>query len=61
MDKKGNLFKVVIVFFGKKKVDGVEYIEAFMNGFFDKDIKDKFDEDDYCILVVANKYLIGFD
>lgn len=32
-----------------------------MNGFFDKDIKDKFDEDDYCILVVANKYLIGFD
>lgn len=32
-----------------------------MNGFLDKDIKDKFDEDEYWILVVVNKYLIGFD
>jgi type I restriction enzyme R subunit len=61
LDKKGNPFKAAIAFSGKKKVDGVEHTEASMNGFPDKDTKDKFDEDDYRILVVANKYLTGFD
>ncbi len=32
-----------------------------MNGFAEKDTRDKFDADDYRILVVANKYLTGFD
>lgn len=58
---KGNPFKIVIAFSGTKTVDGIEYTEADMNGFPDKDTRDKFDEDDYRILVVANKYLTGFD
>lgn len=59
--EKGNPFKVVIAFSGKKKVDGIEYSEYSINGFAEKDTRDKFDEDSYRILVVANKYLTGFD
>lgn len=58
---KGNPFKILIAFSGTKKVDGIEYTEAEMNGFAEKDTRFKFDEDDYRILVVANKYLTGFD
>lgn len=58
---KGNPFKIAIAFSGTKMVDGIEYTEAEMNGFSEKDTKDKFDEDEYRILVVANKYLTGFD
>src|SRR5690554_3925187 len=32
-----------------------------MNGFSESETKDKFDEDEYRMLVVANKYLTGFD
>ena len=39
----------------------VTYTEAGMNGFPDNQTAEKFDTDDYRILVVANKYLTGFD
>ncbi len=58
---KGNPFKIAIAFSGTKKVDGIEYTEAELNGFAEKDTRFKFDEDEYRILVVANKYLTGFD
>jgi type I restriction enzyme R subunit len=58
---KGNPFKVLIAFSGTKEVDGIEYTESEMNGFAEKDTRIKFDEDEYRILVVANKYLTGFD
>jgi len=61
LDAKGNPFKALIAFSGSKEVDGVEYTEAGMNGFSENDTRDKFDEDEYRILVVANKYLTGFD
>ena len=58
---RGNPFKIVIAFSGTKEVDGIEYTEAQMNGFPESETKDKFDEDEYRMLVVANKYLTGFD
>lgn len=58
---KGAPFKAVVAFSGTKKVDGIEYTEESINGFPSKDIKDKFDSDEYRILVVANKFLTGFD
>ncbi|WP_397298740.1 type I restriction endonuclease subunit R [Nonlabens ulvanivorans] len=58
---KGQPFKIAIAFSGSKEVDGIEYSEAEMNGFAEKDTRIKFDEDEYRILVVANKYLTGFD
>ncbi len=58
---RGNPFKAVIAFSGTKEVDGIEYTEADINGFGEGETKDKFDTDEYRILVVANKYLTGFD
>jgi type I restriction enzyme R subunit len=58
---KGNPFKIAIAFSGKKTIDGIEYSEESLNGFPEKDTRDKFNEDDYKMLVVANKYLTGFD
>tara|TARA_R110000764_G_scaffold160511_3_gene247997 strand:+ start:1088 stop:4147 length:3060 start_codon:yes stop_codon:yes gene_type:complete len=58
---RGNPFKIVIAFSGSKEVSGIEYTEAEMNGFAEKDTRHKFDEEEYRILVVANKYLTGFD
>lgn len=59
--EKGSPFKIIIAFSGAKTVDGIEYTEATMNGFPDTDTKDVFDQDEYRMLVVANKYLTGFD
>jgi type I restriction enzyme R subunit len=58
---RGNPFKVLIAFSGEKVVDGVSYTEAEMNGFSEADTRDRFDDDDCRLLVVANKYLTGFD
>lgn len=58
---KGKPFEVVVAFSGKKIINGIEYTEDTLNGFLEKDTKDKFDEDSYRLLIVANKYLTGFD
>jgi len=57
----GNPYKTIIAFSGKKEVKGIEYTEDELNGFASKDISEKFDTDEYRILVVANKFLTGFD
>lgn len=61
LNQRGVSFKIAIAFSGTKTVGGIEYTEASMNGFAEKDTSLKFDTDDYKILVVANKYLTGFD
>ena len=61
LEEKGNPFKVLIAFSGHKAVDGIEYTESLMNGFSDGETRERFDGDDYRLLVVANKYLTGFD
>ena len=61
LDAQGNPFKALIAFSGEKTVDGVKYTEADMNGFPESETRDKFDTDDYRLLIVANKYLTGFD
>ena len=61
LETLGNPFKAIIAFSGKKEVKGIEYTEDDMNGFASKDISDKFDSDEYKLLVVANKFLTGFD
>jgi type I restriction enzyme R subunit len=66
--KKANVpFQAIVAFSGKKMVDGIEYTEESLNGFPSKDIPDKLagnvkaGETNYRLLVVANKYLTGFD
>lgn len=61
LDAQGNPFKALIAFSGEKSVDGLKYTEAAMNGFPESDTREKFDADDYRLLIVANKYLTGFD
>lgn len=61
LQERGNPFKAVIAFSGKKKLKGLEYTEDTVNDFPGKDINVKFDTDEYRILVVANKFLTGFD
>ncbi len=61
LKERGEPFKILIAFSGKKEIDGVEYNESDLNGFPSKDISKKFDSDEYRLLVVANKFLTGFD
>ncbi len=61
LSERGYPIKPLIAFSGDKEVDGVTYTEAAMNGFPESDTREKFDEDEYRLLVVANKYLTGFD
>ncbi|MFS1421969.1 type I restriction endonuclease subunit R [Shewanella sp. 10N.286.48.B5] len=61
LEEQGNPFKIAIAFSGTKEVDGIEYTEAEMNGFAESKTKENFDTDEYRLLVVANKYLTGFD
>lgn len=61
LKERDNPFKVIIAFSGEKVIDGNELTEAKLNGFPDSETKDQFDTDDYRLLIVANKYLTGFD
>jgi len=61
LGERGNPFKALVAFSGEKEVDGIAYTEAGMNGFGESDTRDKFDKDEYRLLIVANKYLTGFD
>lgn len=61
LNRENAPFKAIVAFSGKKTVDGIEYTEDLLNGFPSKDIPDKFKQDDYKILIVANKFLTGFD
>jgi len=61
LHERGDPFEVIIAFSGKKKVKGIEYTEESLNGFPSKDIAKQFDKDNYRLLIVANKFLTGFD
>ena len=53
----------LVAFSGKVKLkdDETEYTEASMNGFAENKLPEKFDTDEYQVLLVANKYQTGFD
>ncbi len=61
LNRENAPFGAIVAFSGKKTVDGIEYTEDTLNGFPSKGIPEKFKTDDYKILVVANKFLTGFD
>ncbi len=54
-------YHILIAFSGEKEIDGNTYTEASMNGFPESQTAAKFDEDENRILVVADKFLTGFD
>ncbi len=58
---EGKPYKILIAFSDKKTVDEVEYTESMLNGFPDTVTPEEFEKDENRLLVVANKYLTGFD
>lgn len=54
-------YNILIAFSETKEIDGKEYTEAGLNGFPESQTADEFEKDENRILVVANKYLTGFD
>jgi type I restriction enzyme R subunit len=75
LKEQGNPFRIAIAFSGAKTIKGIEYTEDSLNdfpasldtakpadpGYISDKIARYFDMDAYRILVVANKYLTGFD
>ena len=75
IEERGNPFRIAIAFSGTKKIKGVEYTEDSINdfpanldtakptdpGYISDKIARYVDMDEYRILVVANKYLTGYD
>lgn len=60
--------QAIVAFSGKKTVDGIEHTEDSLNGFPSKEIPEKLagegrkpGEPVYKLLIVANKFLTGFD
>lgn len=51
----------LVAFSGKVSMDDQDYTEALMNGIEEDKLKERFDTDDYQVLIVANKYQTGFD
>ncbi|MDQ3192220.1 MAG: DEAD/DEAH box helicase family protein [Bacteroidota bacterium] len=75
LEEKGNPFRIAIAFSGMKKIKGIEYTEDSINnfpsnldtgkstdsGYITDKIARYVNMDEYRILVVANKYLTGYD
>ena len=51
----------LVAFSGELEVDGTTYTEAEVNGFAETELPKRFDQGDYHVLVVAEKYQTGFD
>jgi len=57
----GHNFKTLVAFSGTVKDKGVEYTETGMNGFPETKTAETFKQDEYKILIVAEKFQTGFD
>ncbi len=54
-------YQAIVAFSGEHDVAGVKKTEADLNGFPSKDIPAKLRQDPYRFLIVANKFVTGFD
>lgn len=54
-------FKAIVAYSGDVEIGGEKKTEADLNGFPSKDIPAKLKQDPYRFLIVANKYVTGFD
>jgi len=63
ISKKGYSDLATLVAFSGKVIDksGLSWTEAGMNGFPESKTADKFDTDDYQVMIVAEKFQTGFD
>jgi type I restriction enzyme R subunit len=61
LTRRGSPYKAILAFSGSVDDAGQQRTEASFNGFPSSELEDKFDADPYRFLVVADKYLTGFD
>ena len=62
LEKNHSPCKAIVAFSGESKsIDGIKHTEHNLNGFSGDDIAEEFDSEHYQFLVVANKFLTGFD
>ncbi|HFQ7767478.1 TPA: type I restriction endonuclease subunit R [Clostridioides difficile] len=54
-------YEALVAFSGEKEYKGKVVTEASLNGFSDKETPEKFKQDKYKILIVADKYQTGYD
>ena len=54
-------FEAVVAFSGEKEYKGKFVTESSLNGFSDKETPERFKEDKYKFLIVADKYQTGYD
>ena len=54
-------FKAIVAYSGDFEIDGVKKTEADLNDFPSKEIPSKLKQDPYRFLIVANKFVTGFD
>lgn len=54
-------FKAIVAYSGEFEIGGVRKTEADLNDFPSKDIPSKLKQDPYRFLIVANKFITGFD
>lgn len=53
--------KALVAFSGDLRIDDTDWSEAAANGFPETELPQRFDTDEYQVLVVAEKYQTGFD
>lgn len=56
-----NDLKTVVAFSGTVQDGGINYTEPDMNQFSERELPEKFNSDEYKVLLVAEKYQTGFD
>lgn len=61
LETRGSPYKAIIAFSGTVEEAADQRSEAWFNGFPSSELEDRFDADPYRFLVVADKYLTGFD
>jgi type I restriction enzyme R subunit len=59
--ENGITFQALVAFSGTVKDKGIEYTETGMNGFPETKTAETFKQDEYKILIVAEKFQTGFD
>ena len=60
-EKGYDTIKALVAFSGTVRDGGIDYTEAKMNGFSESQTAGEFNTDKYRFLIVANKFLTGFD
>jgi type I restriction enzyme R subunit len=61
LDEKKLSYKTIVAFSGEHEYGGQKVTEATLNGFPSNKIEDRIAEDPYRILIVADKFLTGYD